>query len=84
MDVAFLQLRIAATKAQILALQAAIDGVIDLTISHYDLDDGQGRQLVRRADLPKLIALQDTLDNRLCTLQARLSGGGAVMVTPQW
>lgn len=85
MDAAFLQARIDATKAIIVAYE---DAVLALgtggSIQSYTLDTGQSRQTVTRADLSSLNRVLDSLYNRCAVLEARLSGGGSLLARPSW
>lgn len=83
-DRTYLLARIAATKAQIDAYEGAVlafgtDGVIQ----SYELDTGQSKQRVTRAQLKDMNVLLDSLYNRLATLEARLYGGATTGV-PNW
>lgn len=84
MDAAFLQERITATKAQIVAYENAVLALGTAGgVQSYTIDTGQTRQTVTRADLPQLNKMIDSLMNRLATLQARLNGN-QTMVIPAW
>ena len=82
MDNTFLQEQITATKALIVAYQAAVLALVGGQVQQYTLDTGQDRQTVLKADIPKLNAQIDGLYNRLCTLQTRLDGSGVTIVRP--
>jgi hypothetical protein len=84
MDTAFLIERIAKTKATIILYEDAIDALVVGGVEEYTLDTSQSRQTVRKFDIDKLQSVLDSLYNRLCTMQARLSGGGTVTVRPCW
>lgn len=85
MDNAFLTERIAQTKLIIVAYE---DAILALTgagaIESYTIDTGQTRQTVTRSNLKELSTTLDGLYNRLCTMQARQTGGGVVTVRPAW
>lgn len=83
MDTTFIQDRITATKAAIIAYEGAVTALGTSNIQSYELDTGQDRQRVTRADVKDLNATLDSLYNRLATLEARLYGG-AVTVRPGW
>lgn len=84
MDAAFLQERITATKAQIVAYENAVLALGTAGgVQSYTIDTGQTRQTVTRADLPQLNKMIDSLMNRLATLEARLNGN-QTMVIPVW
>lgn len=67
--------RIAATKAMIIAFE---DAILALSVGglqqSYTLDTGQTRQVVTKADLGTIRNTLSSLENRLATLQARLRG----------
>ena len=83
MDTAFINDRITATKAAIIAYEDALTALGTSNIQSYELDTGQDRQRVTRADIKDLNATVDSLYNRLATLEARLNGG-SVSVSPAW
>lgn len=83
MDAAFIQARIDATKLAIVAYEEAITALGNSNIQSYELDTGQDRQRVTRADVKDLNAVLDSLMNRLSTYEARLNGG-SVSVSPGW
>lgn len=83
MDSEFLQQRIDATKALIVAYEDAVTALVDGGVQTYTLDTGQSRQTVTRLELATLNRNIDSLYNRLATLQARLNGG-SVTVRPAW
>lgn len=82
MDNAFLQDRITATKAEIVAYEAAILSLATTGAQSYTLDTGQSRQTVTRANLTELRKALEALYNQCATMQARLSGGGSVIMRP--
>ena len=85
MDNAFLIERIAKTK---LIIEAYEDAILSLTgagaIEEYMLNTGQSIQKVTRSNLKELSDTLDGLYNRLCTMQARLTGGGVLLGRPAW
>ncbi len=83
MDRAFIQGRIDATRAQIIAYEAATLALGTGGIQSYKLDTGQSVQTVTRLDLTQLNKTIDGLYNRCATLEARLNGG-TVTVRPAW
>ncbi len=84
MDNTFLTERIAATKLMIVAYEDAITALTgENAIESYTIDTGQTRNTVTRSSLKELNTTLDGLYNRLCTLQARQTGG-AVTVRPCW
>jgi hypothetical protein len=84
MDAAFLQARIDATKAQIIAYEDAATALASGGVQSYTLDTGQSRQTVTRLDLDNLQKTIDSLYNRLATLEARLNGSGTITARPAW
>jgi hypothetical protein len=79
----YIQARIAATKAQIEAFEAAVLSFADSAQQSYRLDTGQSVVQVTRADLLTLNKTIDTLYSRLAGLEARLNGA-SVTVQPGW
>jgi hypothetical protein len=73
---AFLEEQITATKALIVAYQAAVLSLGTGAVQSYQLDTGQTRQLVTKANLGSLRLSLDSLYNLLATLEARLCGAG--------
>lgn len=84
MDAAFIQDRITATKAQIVAYEDATLALAQDGIQSYKLDTGQTIQNVTKLDLKDLNATIDSLYNRCATLEARLNGTGTKIGTPGW
>lgn len=84
MDRTFIQARITATKAQIIAYETAIDAIIAGGIQSYDLDTGQSVQKVTKLNLAATQRTLDSLYNRCATLEARLNGSGVVTGRPGW
>lgn len=83
MDSVFLQARITATQAQIVAYEDAATA-LGGGMQSYTLDTGQTRQTVTRVDLNAIQKTLDSLYNRLSTLEVRLYGTGTVVAKPQW
>ncbi len=83
MDRAFIQARIDATKAQIIAYE---DAVLALAggVQSYTLDTGQSSQQVTKLNLNSLNSTVASLYNRCATLEARLNGSGVTRVSPVW
>ncbi len=71
-------------KAQLAQLEVAVAAILDPTIRSYSIDSGQTVQLARRHDLPDLYNSISSLENRICTLEARLAGSGATLGVPAW
>ena len=84
MDATFLQERIDATKAQIVAYEDAVTALVGGGVQSYTLDTGQSRQTATRLDLGALQKHIDALYNRLATLQARRNGSGVTTARPAW
>lgn len=84
MDAAFLQDRITATKAQIVAYEDAALALGTGGAQSYTLDTGQTRQTVTKLDLPAIQRAIDSLYNRCATLEARLNGSGTITARPAW
>ena len=84
MDNAFIQARITATKAQIVAYEDAVLALATGGVQAYILDTGQSRQSVTKFDLPAMQRTLDALYNRCATLEARLNGSGVVTARPSW
>ena len=83
MDREFLQARITATQALIVAYE---DGILALTtggVQSYTLDTGQSRQIVTKFDLAEMQKSLDSLYNRCATLSARLNGA-TITARPGW
>lgn len=83
MDNSFIQDRITATKAQIVAYEDAALALAGGAQS-YTLDTGQSRQTVTKLDLSDLQNKIDSLYNRCATLEARLNGSGTLTTRPAW
>ena len=84
MDRAFIQDRITATKAQIVAYEAAAEALATGGVQSYTFDTGQTRQTVTRMDLAALHRTIDSLYNRCATLETRLNGSGTLTARPTW
>lgn len=74
--------QIAATKALITAIQAAVTA-ISAGAQSYQLDTGQSRQLVTRANVASLRLTLAALYSDIATFQARL-GCGKFQGRPGW
>lgn len=84
MDAAFIQDRITATKAQIIAYEDAALALGTGGIQSYKLDTGQSVQTVTKLDLEWMQKTLDSLYNRCVMLETRLNGGGTIIGKPQW
>lgn len=79
---AFWEGRLAAAQARAIAYENALAGLASGAIQSYQLDTGQTRQLVTKANLTSLEnALQSTY-NLITTLSNRLGCGGMIHVVP--
>jgi hypothetical protein len=81
---AFLDDRITATEAAIVAYEAAITSLTANPTLSYSLDTGQGKQSVTRQDLAKLQEGLDGLYERLENLCTRRNGGGSTVMRPAY
>lgn len=81
-DGAFIQARISAVEAQIIAYESAVLA-LGSGVQSYELDTGQTRQRVTKVDLMRLVGMIDSLLNRRATLRAYLNGGSTRGV-PGW
>jgi hypothetical protein len=82
MDATFLNERLTATKALIVAYE---DAALALGngVQSYTLDTGQSKQTVVRADIGNINKVLDTLYNRYGTLELRLGGGSLIAQGPR-
>lgn len=81
---AFLQTRIDAIEARIVAYEAASLALASDGIQSYMLDTGQTIQKVTKLDLQWIESTLEKLMNQLVTLEARRNGTGVVIGKPQW
>jgi len=84
MDATFIQARIDATKALIVAYEDALLAISSGAVESYTLDTGQSRQTVTKTNLGTLQSSLDGLYNRCATLEARLNGSGTTTSIPCW
>lgn len=82
MDCAFVQDRITAVKAQIIAYETAILALTTGGIASYTLNTGQTTQTVTKLDIEKMDKAVDSLMNRLATLEARCGKGSTSIGRP--
>jgi hypothetical protein len=82
-DREFLEQRIAAKKAALLAFDAALTALAGGAQS-YSLDTGQTRQVVTKANLSEMRIMITKLESEISTLQQRLNGYGRFQVRPGW
>jgi hypothetical protein len=73
---AFWLARIEAIKLQIVAYEAAMLSLGTGAVQSYQLDTGQTRQLVTKANLASMKLTVESLYNQLSTLEARVCGAG--------
>lgn len=78
-DRAWLEARVTATKAAIIATEEAILQLSSGAQS-YTLDTGQTRQVVTKADIASLRLQLNELENRLSMLEVRLCGVGRTVI----
>jgi hypothetical protein len=81
MDATFLDSRITATRALIIAIEAALLALITGGAQSYTMDTGQTRQTVNKLDVP---ALQRQLNGAYALLDAleTRAGSGSVIAGP--
>ncbi len=82
MDATRVATEITNTELLLDRISAALLALVDPTVLSYSLDSGQTVERVTRNTLRDLTATQSSLENRLCTLRARQTGSGAVLVVP--
>lgn len=82
-DRAWLEQRIAAKKAAIIAYEAALTALAGGAQS-YSLDTGQTRQVVTKVNLTEVRNAIAQLESDIVTLQMRLNGCGRFYVRPGW
>lgn len=78
---AWLQTRLDAKKAEVVALDAAITALQSGSQS-YTFNSGQTQQSVTRANLATLIASRAQLENDIVNLSNRLCGGATLIARP--
>jgi len=85
LDRTFLEARIAACQALIVAWE---DALLALSITNgvqsYTIDTGQSRQVVTRSDIGSINRTIDALYNRCNILETRLNGTGVLTARPAW
>ena len=82
-DRAWLEERLAAKKAMIVAFEAAITALAG-GAQNYSIDTGQTRQVVTKANLSEMRNMVRELESDIATLRLRLTGCGSVQVRPGW
>lgn len=80
----FLAEQVEAIKAKITAQLAASAGLASGAIQSYELESGQTRQKVTKANIQTLEAAITSNMNLLTTLEARLCGSGVTRVVPSF
>jgi hypothetical protein len=83
-ETAWLDARITKTKALIEAYEDAVLAFADSNVQSYQLDTGQTRQLVTRAQLGSVQLTLSRLEARLATLLARRGGCAQFNMRPGW
>ncbi len=78
----FIQDRIAAAKALLVAYEDAIFAVTTGGIQSYTLNTGQTVQTVTKLDVDKMNAAIDSIMNRIITLEARCTNSGVSIGRP--
>lgn len=81
---ALLEAQVAPLKVKLTEMITASTGLVTGAIQSYELETGQTRQKVTKANIATLEAAISSLMNTLTTLEARLRGCGAVHVIPSW
>jgi hypothetical protein len=81
---AFLDDRLAAIEAQIIAFEGAMLALGNDNIQAYTLDTGQTVQKVTRLDLEWMTGALDGLLNQHTVLQARLKRNGTTIGSTSW
>lgn len=77
--------RLAKKQGQLLAFDDMFDAFIaNAGMQEYDLDTGQSRQTVRRADLTQMRLAYAKLEGDVAVLEARVCGTGVVRVGAAW
>jgi hypothetical protein len=74
--------QLAEMKAEVVIYNAAIRAFASSNIQSYQLDTGQSRQLVTRANLATLRDTRDSLLNDIDVLESRLCGTGTLRMVP--
>lgn len=80
MDSAFLQDRITAVKAMIVAYETAILQLSTGTIKSFTLNTGQTVETVNKKDVARLQAALESLYNTLEVMCARINGGSIIVI----
>lgn len=83
MDTTFLQARITAVQAQIVAYEEAILAITSGKVQSFTLDTGQTKETVTKKNVASYQAALNGAYNMLATLEARLNGA-AIQVRPAW
>jgi len=78
----FMQERITATKALIVAYEDALLALATGGVQEYRLNTGQSDQKVTKMDVKDLQNTVDSLYNTLATLEARCTGNGVLIGRP--
>ena len=81
-DKAWIEARIAATKAAIVAYEGAILAVGTTGVQSYRLDTGQTAQTVTKADIGSMRIMLANMENRLSMLELKLCPVGTYQGRP--
>ena len=84
MDNDFLQGRLTAARASIVAAEAAELRILSGAVESYTIDDGQSRTVVNKLNMSVLRAYIDGLYNRCATIENRLNGSGVSVGRAHW
>lgn len=85
MDSGFLQDRMDALKALIIAYESALLAIGSAGgTESYTIDTGQTKQIVTRSNIPEMQRMLDRMYNQYSTLNARLNGGSVSIARPRW
>ncbi len=79
-----LESQVAPLKAKLVEMIAASTGLATGAIQSYELETGQTRQKVTKANIATLESAISSLMNTLTTLEARLRGCGVSRYVPSW
>lgn len=80
----FLREQVEVIKAKIVAYNGAVASLSAGAIQSYEIESGQTRQKVTRANIADLERVIASLMNQLTTLEARLCGSGVTHYVPSW
>lgn len=78
----FFRQQVEVIKAKIVAYNTAAANIASGAIQSYEIETGQTRQKVTRANVAELERAIQSLMNQLATLEARLCGAGTTRIVP--